>query len=110
MQAAGDAFGQKIVPHPPGAVGSIAADEARPNLGAKLLIAAAASAARPLQPSIEPTPRVVAAAKPSYVYYEELPERPYCLNVRSCSPLFGLFRNQDQAEIRPGYPGAELRA
>ena len=57
MQATGNAFLDQIVPHPPGTIGSIAADEARPNLGAELLIAAAASAVRSLQPGIEPTPR-----------------------------------------------------
>jgi hypothetical protein len=39
---------------PPGSVGPITADEARLNLGTELFIAAAA---RPLQQSIEPTPR-----------------------------------------------------
>ena len=57
MQAAEEPFGQQIAPHPSGSIGSIATDEARPNLGAELLIAAAASAARSLAPGIEPAPR-----------------------------------------------------
>jgi hypothetical protein len=57
MQSTRGSIRQQVFPHPPCAIGSIAAEEARSNLGAKLLIAAAAPAARPLQPSIEPTPR-----------------------------------------------------
>jgi len=48
MQTTGDALGQQIAPHPPGVIGSIAAQEARPNFGAKLFVAAVASAARSL--------------------------------------------------------------
>jgi hypothetical protein len=57
MQTAGDAFLKQIVLHPPGAVGSITGDGARPNLGAKLFIAATAPAALPPQPGKEATPR-----------------------------------------------------
>src|ERR1700733_12863602 len=57
MQTARYPFRQHVVPHPPGAVGSIAGNEARPDLGAHLFIAAAASTARSRQPAIEATPR-----------------------------------------------------
>ena len=57
MQTTRYAFRQQVVPHPPGAIGPIAGNEACPNLGAQLFIAAAAPTARPLQPGIEPTPR-----------------------------------------------------
>ena len=57
MQTAWDAFGQKIMPHAPGAVGPIAGKEARPNLGTERFIAAAAPTAWSLQPGIEATPR-----------------------------------------------------
>ena len=57
VQSAQHAFGGKVVPHPPGAVGPVAAKEARANLGAELFIAAAALTARPCQPGIEATPR-----------------------------------------------------
>jgi len=57
MQAAGYALRQQIAPDPPGSIGSVAADEARPDLGTELFIAAAASTARSLQPGVKPTPR-----------------------------------------------------
>src|SRR5258706_4435338 len=58
MQSTRPAFRQHVVPHPPGAIGSIAGEETCANLRAQLLIAPAALAARPSQPGIEPTPRV----------------------------------------------------
>src|ERR1700748_1215150 len=57
MQTAGDAFCKHVMPHPPGAVGSIAGNEAGPDLGAQLFIAATALTARSPQPGIEATPR-----------------------------------------------------
>src|SRR6478735_4112054 len=57
MQSARHAFRQHVVPHPPGAIGSITGEEAGANLRAQLLIAPAALTARPCQPGIEPTPR-----------------------------------------------------
>ena len=57
MQTAWDAFGQKIVPHAPGAVGPIARKEAGANLRTELFIAPAALTARSCQPSVESTAR-----------------------------------------------------
>jgi hypothetical protein len=57
VQPARYPFGEQVVPHPPGAIGPIAAQEARANLRSKLFIASAALTARPCQPGIEPTPR-----------------------------------------------------
>lgn len=57
MQPAGDAFSQQIVPHPPGAIGPIAVDEARAHLGAELFVASAAPTARLPEPGIEAAPR-----------------------------------------------------
>src|SRR5258708_8611282 len=57
MQSARYPFGEKVVPHPPGAIGSIARQEAGANLRAELFIVPAASTARPCQPRIEATPR-----------------------------------------------------
>src|SRR6266481_1641822 len=57
MQSTRHAFRQHVVPHPPGAIGSIAGEKAGANLRAQLLIAPAALTARPCQPGIEPTPR-----------------------------------------------------
>src|SRR6202020_1866299 len=57
MQAAAEAFGQQISPNSSCSIGSITADEARPNLGAELFVTAAAPAARPRQPGIETAPR-----------------------------------------------------
>src|SRR5258708_36882923 len=57
MQSTRHAFRQHVVPHPPGAIGSIAGEKAGANLRAQLLFAPAALTARPCQPGIEPTPR-----------------------------------------------------
>src|SRR3979490_752530 len=57
MQSTRHTLCKHVVPHPPGAIGSIAGEEAGANLRAQLLIAPAALTARPCQPSIEPTPR-----------------------------------------------------
>src|SRR5580692_10025712 len=57
MQSTQHAFRQHVVPHSPGAIGSIAGEETGANLRAQFLIAPAALAARPCQPGIEPTPR-----------------------------------------------------
>src|SRR6202042_3547381 len=57
MQSTRHAFRQHVVPHPPGAIGSIAGEEAGANFRAQLLIAPAALTARPCQPGIEATPR-----------------------------------------------------
>ncbi len=57
MQSARHAVNEHIVPHAPGAVGSIARKEACPHLRGQLFIAPGARAAWPCQPSIEPTPR-----------------------------------------------------
>jgi hypothetical protein len=57
MQPARYPFGEQIVPHPPGAIGSITAQEAGTNLCTDVLIAPAPPAARPLQQSIKATPR-----------------------------------------------------
>src|SRR4029079_2105991 len=57
MQSAKHAFGCKVLPDPPGAVGPVAAEEARANLGAEFFVVTASLAARPCQPGIEPTPR-----------------------------------------------------
>jgi hypothetical protein len=57
MQAAGDAFRKHVMPHPPGAVGSIAGNEAGPDLRAQLFVAVAAPTARSCQPGIEATSR-----------------------------------------------------
>ncbi len=57
MQAAWNAFLEEIVPDTPGSVGPITADEARPNLGAELFIAAVASAAWSPQPSVKSAAR-----------------------------------------------------
>src|SRR6202012_2952574 len=57
MQSTRHAFRQQVVPHPPGAIGSIAGEEAGASLRAQLFIAPAALTARPCQPGIEPTPR-----------------------------------------------------
>src|SRR5271157_5859581 len=80
MQPAGNAFGQQIVPDPSGAVGPIAANEARPNLGTELLIAAAAPTARSCQPGIEATPRDT-----------ERPAQPICLGEPKIKPLLPSF-------------------
>ena len=47
----------EIAPDAPGSIGPIAADEARSNLGAEFFIAAAASAARSLQPGVQSSAR-----------------------------------------------------
>src|SRR6267378_933368 len=57
MEAARHSFCQHVVPHTPGAVGSVARKEAGANLRAQLFIASAALAARSCQPGIEATPR-----------------------------------------------------
>ena len=57
MQPAVHAFGQQIMPHAPGAIGPIAADEARPYLGRERFIGSAALARRALEPCIEPATR-----------------------------------------------------
>ena len=57
MQSTRYPFGEKVVPHPPGAIGPIAGEEAGANLRAQFFIAPAAPTARSCQPSIEPTPR-----------------------------------------------------
>jgi hypothetical protein len=57
MQAGGHAFRKHVMRHPPGAVGSVAGEEAGVNLRAQLLIASAALTERLCQPGIEPTPR-----------------------------------------------------
>ena len=56
VQAAKDAFGQHIAPDTPSAVGSGAADEARPHLRADLFVVADPLARRPIEPSVEPRP------------------------------------------------------
>jgi hypothetical protein len=48
---------QQIAREPPGSVDSVAADETRPNLGAKLFGAAATSVPGPIQLRTEPAPR-----------------------------------------------------
>jgi hypothetical protein len=48
---------EKVVPHTPGAVGSVAGEEAGANLRAELFITPAALTARSCQPGIVPTPR-----------------------------------------------------
>ena len=58
VQPAEHAFGCKVLPYPPGAVGSVAAKKARANLGTKLFIATAAPTARPCQPSATGMPSV----------------------------------------------------
>src|SRR6202171_1626311 len=45
------------MPHPPGAVGSVAGEKAGTNLRAQLFVTPAALTARSCQPGIEPTPR-----------------------------------------------------
>src|SRR5262249_11110811 len=50
-------FRQHVFPHPPGAVGPVARNEAGAHLCAKLFIASAALAARSCQPAIEPISR-----------------------------------------------------
>src|SRR5207237_10691162 len=57
MQSTRYPFGEQVVPHPPGAIGSIAGEETGANLRAQLLIAPAAPTARSCQPGIEATPR-----------------------------------------------------
>ena len=57
MQPAVHAVRQQVVPHAPGAIGSVAADEARPHLGRERLIGSAALARRALEPRIEPATR-----------------------------------------------------
>src|SRR2546423_12737662 len=57
MQTARQPFRQHVVPHTPGAVGSIARKEAGANLRGQLFIAPAAPTARSCQPGIEATPR-----------------------------------------------------
>ena len=57
VQSTSRAFGKHVVPHPPGAIGSIAAQEAGAHSCAKLLIATTALTARPRQPRIETAPR-----------------------------------------------------
>src|ERR1700716_4424833 len=57
VQAAPHPFGEQIVPDTPGPVGSIARQKAGTNLRANVLIAPAASTARPCQPRIKTTPR-----------------------------------------------------
>src|ERR1700694_2502766 len=57
MQSTRYPFGENVVPHPPGAVGTIAGEEAGANLRAQLFVTPAAPTARSCQPGIEPTPR-----------------------------------------------------
>ena len=57
MQSTRYPFGEKVVPHTSGAVGSVAGEEAGANLGAELFITPAALTARSCQPGIVPTPR-----------------------------------------------------
>jgi hypothetical protein len=57
MQTARYPFRQNVMPYPPGAIGSIAAQEARPDLRAELFFALAAPTARSCQLSIETAPR-----------------------------------------------------
>src|ERR1700686_3116242 len=57
MQSTRYTLRQHVVPHPPGAIGSIARKEAGANPRAELFIAPATPTARPCQPRIEPTPR-----------------------------------------------------
>src|ERR1700686_4743430 len=57
MQSTRHAFRQQVVPHPPGAIGSIAGEEAGANLRAQLLIAPGWLTSRPGPPGIEPPPR-----------------------------------------------------
>src|SRR5271168_1939611 len=57
MQSTRHTLRQHVVPHPPGAIGSVARKEAGANLRAHLLIAPATLTARSCQPGIEPTPR-----------------------------------------------------
>ena len=57
MQSTRYPFGEKVVPHTPGAVGSVAGEEAGANLRAELFITPAALTARSCQPGIVPTPR-----------------------------------------------------
>src|SRR5207302_9820595 len=57
MQTARQPFRQHVFPHPPGAVGPVARNEAGAHLCAKLFIASAALTARPCQPGIEPAAR-----------------------------------------------------
>ena len=57
MQTTVQAFGQQVVPHALGAIGSIAADEACPHFDQEHIIGSTALAAWPLQPSIERTTR-----------------------------------------------------
>ncbi len=61
------AFGQKIVPDPPGTICPIAGNEAGAHLGAKYLVAACTSAGHATQPGMEPTARHTERfAKPRY--------------------------------------------
>src|SRR6201999_2748159 len=57
VQSTSGAFRKHVVPHPPGAIGSIAAQEAGTRLRAQFLVAPAALAARPRQPRMEAAPR-----------------------------------------------------
>ena len=57
MQSTRYPFGEKVMPHTSGAVGSVAGEEAGANLGAGLFITPAALTARSCQPGIVPTPR-----------------------------------------------------
>jgi transposase InsO family protein len=57
MQAAPLTLGQQVVPHASRAVGPVALQETRPDLGAQHLVATSTLAAWPRQPRIEPTPR-----------------------------------------------------
>jgi len=57
MQPTSGTFGKQVVPHAPGAISSIATQEAGANLRTEFLIALAALTARPRQPRIEAAPR-----------------------------------------------------
>src|ERR1700729_451663 len=55
MQSTRPSLGEQVVPHPPGAVGSVAGEEAGADHHAELFIVPAALTARACQPRIEPT-------------------------------------------------------
>src|SRR6185437_11908467 len=57
MQAAEHTFGSKVLPHPPGSIGAVAAKEAGTHFSTELLVSTAAAAARSCHPRIEATPR-----------------------------------------------------
>jgi len=57
VQAAAHAIGQQVAPHPPGAIGAVARQEACAHLCAQLFVLMAACAAWPGQPGVESTAR-----------------------------------------------------